>query len=1131
MCHQKSRCFWRLFFSLFPENFACFSVIFKLFLIALGTYFGFRISTLNLSARGGSASAENLYPAFIRRCKMLKKVLMVLLFAFCVSFCLTPKDSYGWGWKVNISDAINTNSGIEQDPAVAYDGDGTIHVVWIDGYSALYVYYSKSYNNGATWSTPIQIGQGYHPQISIDGNNNIHVVWTYNYTNYNINYCRSTNGGASFESPVNLGGMGGACQWADITTDLSTSPYVYTVWADLGNLHYRRSTNAGGSWEDEVILDSSGTAVGVKSCIETEGTSLVHILYIRNSGLQYIRSNNRGTTWSSSPTELYSQVDQDFGYCLTALPAGGLHVAFATDHIQAISSTNSGNTWGSVKDIAGNGKRPSICVTGDGLVRVAYETQSGWPKGIFVVTSTDRGANWDQAVRISDVSYGPFYPDIATRVVGTLSHFYVVWGSDNWDGGDKDVYFMRDEWTPAPHISLNPISLTFSANQNGPLPPTQSFTITNTGGGILNWSVSDNASWLDENPTSGNSNSQAITVSVNTTDLTPGTYNATITVSSSNADNSPQTVAVAYVVGPKVFTMGRDNWAFRNYYINMWPFCWDIGNPIDELCWSCADCVGWPHFGEERCFPTWELFRAVFGQAQTEFETRPGVWKRRGSALDFWYAIKKCYGGSCFGFAVTSLLFFDEKLDLSTFFPNCHDTLYHVPLDESGYAPREMINKFFWYQLGVLQRNHWDANYRKTPIVTLSECRQMLADGVLNDMVLALGSPYDHAVVAYEVLTDGINPNIKYIYIYDNNHPSDQNRRIVIDSLTNTWSYGGGPVLSDHLLLMDPISDYLMTPILPPFYEPFPEGSKSSPSSSDSSTMQLFVTDADHVMLESTEGRIGCIGDSAFNTLTRGHAITLLADSASSPVGYFLPIANWTCDFSNLLSSSFSVTLFAPNLCFEYRRSSVDTSETEHLYFSGTDSTITINNPNSGIRAYDLDAICIAPDSEIYYNIQAIPIKHNDSAHYSVKEGSQLRVANYGGLKAYDLCINSIGVGHDNNFYRYGITLDSNSAHKILPDWQSHPDSLVILVDSGMTGLYSDTIIVVNQGPYIHGDANGDGVIDISDVVYLLNYLFVGGPAPVPLAAGDATCDGVVDAADVVHLLNYLFVNGPPPCR
>jgi len=64
---------------------------------------------------------------------------------------------------------------------------------------------------------------------------------------------------------------------------------------------------------------------------------------------------------------------------------------------------------------------------------------------------------------------------------------------------------------------------------------------------------------------------------------------------------------------------------------------------------------------------------------------------------------------------------------------------------------------------------------------------------------------------------------------------------------------------------------------------------------------------------------------------------------------------------------------------------------------------------------------------------------------------------------------------------------------------------------------------------YVRGDVNGDGVIDISDVVYLLNYLFINGPAPDPLWLGDATCDGLVDASDLVYLLNYLFAHGPAP--
>jgi len=69
----------------------------------------------------------------------------------------------------------------------------------------------------------------------------------------------------------------------------------------------------------------------------------------------------------------------------------------------------------------------------------------------------------------------------------------------------------------------------------------------------------------------------------------------------------------------------------------------------------------------------------------------------------------------------------------------------------------------------------------------------------------------------------------------------------------------------------------------------------------------------------------------------------------------------------------------------------------------------------------------------------------------------------------------------------------------------------------------------VNVTGYMIGDANGDRMIDITDIVYLMNYLFVGGPAPETLATGDANCDGVVDDADVVYLINYLFTGGPLP--
>jgi hypothetical protein len=58
------------------------------------------------------------------------------------------------------------------------------------------------------------------------------------------------------------------------------------------------------------------------------------------------------------------------------------------------------------------------------------------------------------------------------------------------------------------------------------------------------------------------------------------------------------------------------------------------------------------------------------------------------------------------------------------------------------------------------------------------------------------------------------------------------------------------------------------------------------------------------------------------------------------------------------------------------------------------------------------------------------------------------------------------------------------------------------------------------------GDVTGDGVADIGDVIYLINYLYKGGSPPDPLANGDVNADCLVDVGDVVYFINYLFKNG-----
>jgi parallel beta-helix repeat protein len=59
------------------------------------------------------------------------------------------------------------------------------------------------------------------------------------------------------------------------------------------------------------------------------------------------------------------------------------------------------------------------------------------------------------------------------------------------------------------------------------------------------------------------------------------------------------------------------------------------------------------------------------------------------------------------------------------------------------------------------------------------------------------------------------------------------------------------------------------------------------------------------------------------------------------------------------------------------------------------------------------------------------------------------------------------------------------------------------------------------------GDVNGDGVVDVADVFYLINFLFAGGP--VPKGRANVNGDPAIDVNDVFYLINFLFAGGPPP--
>jgi len=113
------------------------------------------------------------------------------------------------------------------------------------------------------------------------------------------------------------------------------------------------------------------------------------------------------------------------------------------------------------------------------------------------------------------------------------------------------------------------------------------------------------------------------------------------------------------------------------------------------------------------------------------------------------------------------------------------------------------------------------------------------------------------------------------------------------------------------------------------------------------------------------------------------------------------------------------------------------------------------------------------------------------------------------------------------------LTTDDGASWTLIDD--GHPDVAIFAVQYNPTtgqivsATHGRGVFELQANLCIHGDANGDQVIDINDVFYLINYLFAGGGPPSCLPSGNVNADEFIDVNDIFYLINYLFAGGPPP--
>jgi len=392
---------------------------------------------------------------------------------------------------VTVTDAFLFNADIAQS------GNGDLHVVfesWADP-SPPQVGWCRSTNGGASFSAFTRIsnagaGAKFPFAAPFGAGNTADVVMAYQDADDNVMRYQRFDGSVWAPSSASTFATG---QTAYQATGMCRSPVDGSVYRSYGreiggvwSVCFRRYHGSG--WDNEVVVASPGFYAWPYIAVNNSG--VIMLTWEQDEGM-YSRWFVPGVGWSA----------------LTTVDAGplGIHgnmtTVPGTNHFVCISTGSQ------------NSARVRLWVNGQWLPPMNVSASNGFTPDSRI------GANADRSL-------------------------CAIW--ENWDtGGPRWYYSVLN----TPRLEVSPVSIVRTVNVGTNL-PNDVFVVTNTGTGSLNYTLSDNVSWLSMTPDSGSSEGEddLITAVYDTASLNRGVYSATITAVATGVYNSPRQMAVQVTV-------------------------------------------------------------------------------------------------------------------------------------------------------------------------------------------------------------------------------------------------------------------------------------------------------------------------------------------------------------------------------------------------------------------------------------------------------------------------------------------------------------------------------------------------------------------------------------------------------
>jgi hypothetical protein len=391
------------------------------------------------------------------------KRIAILIFAIGLSLFAQTAQATTWG----AIQRLTWTSGASECPAVAVNASGHIHVVWQDKTPGNYeIYYKKSTDGGASWTANVKLttntGASKNPAIAVDNSGYLHVVWQDDTPgNAEIYYRKSTNGGATWSTAARLTSTAGASECPAAAVD--SAGHIHVVWQDstTGNaeIYYKRSTNGGANWTANVRFTTNAGA-SKNPAIAIDPSGYLHVVWQDdtpgNADIYYKRSTNGGASWSAN-SKLTSNSGASECPAIAVSSAGYLHVVWQDStpgnaEIYYKKSVNSGGTWSASTRLTWTGgvsKNAAIGIDSSNYLHLLWQDFTPGNAEIYYKNSTNGGAAWGANQRLTYTAGNSMDPSVAADAAG---HVYAAW--DDATPGNTEIYARKGST-----VSLTPIAV------------------------------------------------------------------------------------------------------------------------------------------------------------------------------------------------------------------------------------------------------------------------------------------------------------------------------------------------------------------------------------------------------------------------------------------------------------------------------------------------------------------------------------------------------------------------------------------------------------------------------------------------------------------------------------------------